>query len=427
MSRLERYDVIVLGAGPAGMAAALGAAGFGCSVLVIERESRPGGILKQCIHDGFGLIRYREKLSGPEYAWRDIQAMRQAGVGLCTNSFVSGIVAYREGFRLTCISQSGIDEYCCSALVLATGCRERSDRQVFIHGDRPSGIYTAGLAQAMVNLYGLLPGRRAVILGSGDIGLIMARRLYLEGTEVLGVFELRSEASGLERNIQQCLLDFSIPLHLSTTVTNVFGGQRVEAVETAVVGPDSRPIAGSERRMDCDCLIVSVGLIPENEIAASLGLPMDRRTGGPLVDQSMHSLVDGVFVCGNAVHVHDLVDYVSESAAMAGHSAAAYAQARRGGRPRERRLKRVETAGPFLYSVPQYLDLDADFPADCYFRSACTLHTGARLRCLSGSTQVCSSEFMHLRPPEMERFNLPSEVAGEGNIRLELEEDDSNG
>lgn len=423
MNAARFFDIIVLGAGPAGLAAARSAAAAGAKVLVVEREERAGGILKQCIHDGFGLVRYKQKLSGPEYAWRELQAFQAASIELMTNTFVSAAGRGEAGFELDCVNADGVHRLRARALILATGCRERTDRQIFIQGDRPAGIFTAGLAQALVNLDGLLPGRKAVILGSGDIGLIMARRLYLEGVELAGVFEVKHEVSGLERNVQQCVRDFGIPLELGTTVTRVQGRDRVECLELSRVGADGLPLAGSEFRIVCDTLVLSVGLIPENEIALGLGVPLDPATRGPYVDQCMHTLVDGIFACGNAVHVNDLVDYVSESAETAGLAAARYVRQlthATGGSGR-RSLQAVQTSGPFLYCVPQYVDTASRQDTIAYFRANRVITGGTALSVMSGQSGVLlRKEFAALRPPEMERVVLAADRLRDASSPLQL-------
>ncbi len=424
MIRRIDTDVVVLGAGPAGLAAACAAMEAGARVVLVEREERLGGILKQCIHDGFGLVRYKQKLSGPEYALRDADRFRALGGTVMLEAFVSGAEKLDGGFCLRFVDRSGVAELAAKAVVLATGCRERTDRQVFVHGDRPAGIHTAGLAQYMINIQGLLPGRRAIILGSGDIGLIMARRMTLEGMEVLGAHEIKSEPSGLSRNVRQCLEDYAIPLSLSSTVTSVRGGRRVTGVTTASVDAAMKPIRGTERDVECDTLILSVGLIPENELAQSLGVPLDPATKGPKVDQSLHTLVDGVFACGNAVHVNDLADYVSESGETAGRAAAAWSSGASG-----RHLVPVERGEGLLYVVPQFVDTahvsapGTDVDAVFYFRSRLTKPDGATVRASmsvgsdSGVT-LFSRRFPVLRPPEMERFTVPLDSVRDARARI---------
>lgn len=322
---MMHYDVCVLGGGPAGLAAAISAADNGAKTLIIEREAKLGGILKQCIHDGFGIVRFGERLTGPEYAGRFIKEMVKRDIDYITNAFATDAKRLPDGtFSFEVQSAQGVLNITCNAVVLACGCRERTSRQVFIHGDRPAGIFNAGTAQYFVNILGYMPTKRCVILGSGDIGMIMARRLTLEGAEVEGVYEIKDTPAGLARNVAQCLDDYNIPLHLSTTVTRVIGEKRVEAVEVAKVDEHMNPIEGTERIIPCDALILSVGLIPENEIAEKLGVELDPATKGAYVDQKLMTSVPGVFSCGNALHVNDLVDYVSQSGDIAGKFAAKY-------------------------------------------------------------------------------------------------------
>ena len=399
---VRNVDIAVLGAGPAGMAAALAAAQGGAITVLIERENHLGGILKQCVHDGFGLLRFGEKLSGPEYAGRFVHMVREAGLPVLTSTFVAEAHRNSEENILMLVDRSGVTELHAKVVVLATGCRERSARQVMIQGTRPAGVMTAGAAQYYVNVLGYLPTTRCVILGSGDIGLIMARRLTLEGAEVLGVFEAKSTPSGLSRNIAQCLDDFGIPLHLSRTVTRIFGDDRVEAVETAAVDEKMRPVVGTEERLCCDGVILSVGLIPENEVGEALGVPMDPVTKGPVMDQNGETQVPGVFVCGNAGHVNDLVDYVTESGERAGAAAAAFVA----GRYKGRLLPVMVDSTVLLYAVPQFVDMDSpESHAVVYFRSREELGTTLVQVAVRGE-MVARHRYQHLRPPEMERLEI---------------------
>lgn len=413
------FDVTVIGAGPAGLAAALEADKRGAGVLLVEREAHLGGILKQCIHDGFGLVRFGEKLSGPEYAQRFIERLPDSRVTVFTLSFVSGVERVGEHIFLTLVTREGMKRIRTKALVLATGCRERTSRQIGVHGRHCAGVFTAGSAQYYTNILGELPTKRCVILGSGDIGLIMARRLTLEGAKVVGVYEAKPTPSGLLRNVSQCLTDFHIPLHVSKTVTRLFGNQRLEAVEIASVDACMRPIPGTEEIVACDALILSVGLIPENELAESLRVPLDPKTKGAIVDETNHTLVPGVFACGNALHVNDLVDYVSESGETAGRASAEYAA-------RERSLAETAADGTLLYVVPQRLDRNAPSPERTFFFRAARDMDGAELTVSRGNEVLLKKKYAHLRPPEMERLTVPVSndlLAGSEPLIFHLEAD----
>ena len=451
----DHYSVAVIGGGPAGLAAALAAEKAGARVLLIEREAHLGGILKQCIHDGFGLVRFGKKMAGPEYAQHFIDAVQQSSVEVSLLSFATHIERQGTGVRLTLVTRGGLRHVTADSLVLSTGCRERTARQVAIHGTRPAGVYTAGAAQYYTNILGALPAKKCVILGSGDIGLIMARRLTLEGAHVLGVYEAKPTPSGLARNIAQCLTDFDIPLYTSKTVTRVFGAERLEAVEVSDVDAAMRPIAGTQQRILCDTLILSVGLIPENELAETLGVPLDARTKGPVCDQTYSTLQSGIFVCGNALHVNDLVDYVSESGEGAGESAAAYAAAAGQAHALHGKTAAAESgcmqqpaiaasaaiaAAPkkfpppmavlepddsLLYVVPQRIRLDA--PCDkavLFFRSKVERGASVLTVCVNGR-EVYTKKYRGLRPPEMERVTVDFSAAGlapNSRITLSLKE-----
>lgn len=319
----QEYDVVVIGGGPAGLAAAIEAKKNGMeSVLVIDRDRELGGILQQCIHNGFGLHIFKEELTGPEYAERFINELKTLGIMYMLDTMVLDISENKTVSMVN--SMEGVKAVKAKAVVLAMGCRERTRGALNIPGTRPSGIFTAGTAQRFVNMEGYMVGKKIVILGSGDIGLIMARRLTLEGAEVHAVVELMPFSGGLVRNIVQCLDDYGIPLYLSHTVTEIKGKNRIESITVAQVDENRRPIPGTEMEFECDTLLLSVGLIPENELSKSAGIKLDPVTGGPVVNESMETSIKGIFACGNVVHVHDLVDFVTEESRRAGRSAANY-------------------------------------------------------------------------------------------------------
>ena len=396
------YDVIVVGGGPAGLAAALEASKNGArKVLILERNRELGGILNQCIHNGFGLHYFKEELTGPEYAGRFIEQLKGTGIEVMLDTMVLEVSPDKTVHAMN--SKNGYMQLKGKSIVLNMGCRERTRGAIAIPGDRPAGIFTAGAAQLYMNVEGYMVGKRVLILGSGDIGLIMARRMTLEGAKVLGCVELMPYSNGLNRNIVQCLNDYDIPLYLSHTITDIRGDKRVEQVVVSKVDENRRPIPGTEMVFDCDTVLLSVGLIPENELSRQSGIEIDRRTNGPVVYENMETSIPGVFASGNVVHVHDLVDFVTAESQRAGRAAALFAQ----NGEAEGDVFTLENGSCVNYTVPQKVrPSNVEKFVEIFFRVN-FVYTNVVIEVSSGGEVLCSFKREHMAPGEMEKIVFP--------------------
>ena len=413
---MTKVDLVIIGGGPAGMSAAVAAYDAGLrNILILERDTSLGGILRQCIHNGFGLHRFKEELTGPEYAYRYELQVRERNIPFKLNTMVLDITPDKVITAMN--SEDGMFTIEAKAIILAMGCRERPKGALNICGKRPSGIFTAGTAQKFVNMDGYMPGKKVVILGSGDIGLIMARRMTLEGAKVEAVCELMPYSGGLARNIEQCLNDFGIPLMLSHTVVEIHGDERVTGVTIAKVDERRRPIAETRQYIECDTLLLSVGLLPENELTKSASIPLSPITGGATVDQNRQTETEGVYACGNVLHVHDLVDYVSEEAEIAGKAAVKYI----GGETLSGRSIKLVTDGKVRYTVPQRITAEEDVTV--YFRVA-DVYRDIKIVVRDGDNVLISKKKQKVAPGEMEALTLTKDmIAGinAGDIRFSIE------
>lgn len=419
---MNTYDLVIVGGGPAGLAAAASAKDHGIdSILIIERDKELGGILNQCIHNGFGLHTFKEELTGPEYASRFIDMVLDREIEYKLNTMVMDISADKKVTAMN--REDGMFEVQAKAVILAMGCRERSRGALNIPGYRPAGIYSAGTAQRLVNMEGYMPGKEVVILGSGDIGLIMARRMTLEGAKVKVVAELMPYSGGLKRNIVQCLNDFDIPLKLSHTVVDIEGKNRVEAVTIAEVGPDRKPIPGTEERYTCDTLLLSCGLIPENELSKSAGVALNPVTSGPIVNDSLETNIEGIFACGNVLHVHDLVDYVSQEASAAGKNAANYIK---NGKEKDSKIVEILPVDGVRYTVPKYIrPTEMDDTLTVRFRVG-VVYKNCAIATYFDDQLISKRKRPVMAPGEMEQVILDKKKLGEypdlSKITIKIEE-----
>ncbi len=421
---MKKYDVIVIGAGPAGLAAACEAYKNGAQkILVVERDKEAGGILNQCIHNGFGLHYFKEELTGPEYAGRFIDMLKNTSAELLLDTMVLEVTENKEVCMMN--PRDGYFAAQADAIILTMGCRERTRGAIGIPGARPAGVFTAGAAQRYVNIEGYMVGKKVVILGSGDIGLIMARRMTLEGAKVVACVELMPYSNGLNRNIVQCLNDYNIPLYLSHTITEIKGKRRVEGVVVSEVDNHGKPIPGTEQFFDCDTVLLSVGLIPENELSKEAGIELDPRTKGPVVYENMETSIPGIFACGNVVHVHDLVDFVTAESQRAGAAAAQFCKQAKEPRSGRKPVIILENGNNVGYTVPQHVRVDRiEKYVEVFFRVK-RVYKDSVIEVTSGNQVLSTFKREHMAPGEMEHIVIPKqflEKALDGMITISAKE-----